>query len=552
MPDPARPKRAAAVLGALGLAAAAAALYAPVLGHAFINYDDPIYLTGNPRMALGLSREGIVWAFTTFFGANWFPLTWLSWLADQELHGLSPAGVHATNAALHAANTALLFLALRLASGSAWRSALVAAVFACHPLNVESVAWAAERKGLLAGFFWMLGLWIHAGSGRDAAGAGRLAALSLCLAAGLMAKPVLVTFPFVLLLLDFWPLGRMGEPAGGALFQAARVRRCALEKLPLLALVAVSAAVTFVAQRASGATAPLGMLSLDLRLANALSAYVGYVGHFLWPAGLAVHYTHPLQGLGLRSLGQALLLAAASALALAGLRRRPHLAVGWLWYLGTLVPMIGLVQVGSQAMADRYAYLTTLGLSIALVWSIPEALARRRPRLVGAGALLLLAALATAARVQLAHWRDSVRLFSHAASVSERNYVAHAQLADALRAEGHTRAAVSHYRAALEIHPRHLESLNNLAWILATARDPALRRPGEAVRLASAALDLSGGNANVTDTLAAAHAAAGHYARAVAELEQALARLDPTTDPALRAALESRLRLYRRGQPYRE
>jgi len=551
VPDPAPSQRAAVLLGALALAAASAALYAPALGHALINYDDPIYL-GHPKLALGLSRAGIAWAFTTFFGANWFPLTWLSWLADQELHGLSPAGVHAGNVALHAANTALLFLALRRLSGSAWRSALVAAVFACHPLNVESVAWAAERKGLLAGFFWMLGLWIHAGSGRDAAGAGRLAALCLCLAAGLMSKPVLVSFPLVLLLLDVWPLGRMGDPAAGVLFERARVRRCVLEKLPLLALAAASSLVTFVAQRASGATAPLGMLPLELRLANALSAYVGYLGHFFWPAGLAVHYTHPLAGLGMRSLAEALLLAAASALALAGLRRRPHLAVGWLWYLGSLVPMLGLVQVGSQAMADRYAYLTTLGLSIALVWSIPDALARRRPIVLAAGALLLLAALAATARAQLAHWHDSVRLFSHAIHVGERNYVAHGQLAAALRAEGHTREAVSHYRAALRIHPRHLESLNNLAWLLATARDPALRRPDEAVRLASAAHELAGGDPNVADTLAAAHAAAGHYARAAAVLEQALARVDPTADPTLRAALEARLRLYRQHRPYRE
>ncbi len=532
-----------------------AALYAPVRGHAFLNYDDDYYVSENPALARGLSWEGIGWALGSTRGANWFPLTRLSFLAEQDLHGLSAAGVHTTNVLLHGATAVLLFLALLRLTGAALPSAFAAGVFALHPLAVESVAWAAERKGLLCGFFWMLTLRVYAGVGQRPLSPGRGAVTTLCLAACLMSKSVGVTLPFVLLLLDVWPLGRipLARRAPGTWVGP---RRAVLEKLPLFALVAASSVVTFLAQRAAGVTIAVEQLPVAQRFENAAVAYVAYLAHFFWPRGLSVFYPHPEGTLARAAVaGALLLLAAVTALALWQRHRRPWLAVGWLWYLGVLVPMIGLVQVGSQAMADRYAYLPMVGLVIALTWSGAElwrGLPRARPALAAA-ALLLLAALAVTSRLQLAHWRDNQSLFSHSLAVTTRNHVAHAHLGMALLASGRDREAMAELRESVRIRPDDLEVSNNLAWLLATNPDPVLRDPEEATRLAAAAAKQGGGrNAAALDTLAAAHAAAGRYDRAVWYADRALRLAEARGDAALADAIRARLALYRANQPYRE
>lgn len=439
---------------AAGLCVATVAVYFGVWDHAFLSYDDELYIVDNPFLRAGLSAEGMRWAFTTGFGANWFPVTWLSLLLDYELYGLEPAGYHVTNLAIHALSTALLFGVLVQMTRATWRSAFVAGVFALHPLHVESVAWAAERKDVLAGLFWMLTLGAWA---RYAArpGAARYLAVFVALALGLMAKPMLVTLPFVLLLLDDWPLGRLRTQAGR--IEPARLGRCVVEKLPLLALAAASSAVTLIVQRAGGALQSLERIPFDERLGNAIVAYPRYLAKALLPRDLAVFYPHPEATLPLwQPLAAAALLLAISALACVGWRRRPYLFVGWFWFVGSLVPVIGLVQVGGQALADRYTYLPLIGLSIAVAWGAVELLGRAlpRPALQACGTLTLVA-LGAAAWLQVRHWRDDVTLFSHALAVTSQNQVARTSLGYALLERDRVEDAAVHVEEALRITPRY-------------------------------------------------------------------------------------------------
>ena len=388
-------------------------IYGRSAGFHFLGYDDPEYVAANPMVRAGLGWAGLRWAFTTFWAANWHPLTWLSHMADVTLFGPGPGPAHLVNAACHAGNAILVFLVLRSATGSTWRSALAAALFAVHPLRVESVAWVAERKDLLSAGLALLTLlaWLrHLRTGARAA----LALALLCYALALLAKPMPVSLPLLMLLLDFWPLGRASS------LTWPRIRPLLAEKAPFLLLAAASCAVTVIAQHRGGEVAQLAILPFGERLCNALWAYVRYLGMALWPWPLSPFYAFPERATLLKAVApSALLLAAASGFALAQWGRRPYLLVGWLWYLIALVPVIGLVQVGGQALADRYTYLPMLGPTVILVWGATEWAERlaapARLRALACG--LALAPLMVASWVQAGYWRDTGTLFRHAYAV---------------------------------------------------------------------------------------------------------------------------------------
>lgn len=438
---------------AVSLAAAVTAVYLQVGGHEFVDFDDVIEIVENPNLPPGPTLTGVLRSFTRFYDFNWTPLTWISLQVDYGLYGLNPAGYLLTNVALHAVSTVLLFCVLLRMTGATWRSAFVAAVFALHPLHVESVAWASERKDCLAGVFWMLTLHAYVGYARDPR-PRRYASVGLWLGLGLLAKPTLVTLPFVLLLLDYWPLGRLGCDSP---IDATRLRRSVIEKLPLLALVVAVSAVTLVAQQTGGSVVADDTLPLGVRLLNALHSYVVYALQSFWPTSLAAFYPYPPADVLVTRGGTcAVLLIAVSVWVARHARTRPYLAVGWLWYLSTLVPVIGLVQVGEQARADRYMYLPSVGLSLMLAWGAADATARW-PQLrvpLAAGGIAALAALAALAWFQVQHWRDTLALWERALAVTEGNYFAHHRLASRLGALGIRLAeAEAHYAEAMRLRP---------------------------------------------------------------------------------------------------
>jgi tetratricopeptide (TPR) repeat protein len=442
------------------LVAAGAFVYAPVRHYEFVNFDDTQYVRDNPVVASGLSGRGLAWALTTGHAGNWHPLTWLSHLLDVELFGLDPGRHHLTSAVLHVVNTILLFGLLLRMTGALLRSAFVAALFELHPLHVESVAWIAERKDVLSGFFFLLTLWAYLAYVRRPRG-DRYALVLVLFALGLMSKPMLVTLPFVLLLLDVWPLGRAAELSAW--------RRLIVEKLPLAALAIASSVITVLVQQRAGAIKGLGVLPFDRRLATAVLAYVTYVAKAVWPSRLAAIYPYPAPPPAWQVLGAIAILAAMSALALRAARRHPYLPVGWFWYLGTLVPVLGLVQVGSQPWADRYTYTPAIGLFIVVAWGTVDLCARwpHRNLLAAAAAAVALAGCAVAARKQVEYWRTSVALWEHALGVTTGNHRAESNLAHALVRQGRLDEAVAHYVAALRIKPDFAEAHNNLGLVLA-------------------------------------------------------------------------------------
>ena len=409
----------------------------------FLGYDDPFYVTQNPTVKNGLMTGGLVWAFHGTPTSNWHPVTWLSHMLDSELYGEWAGGHHLTNLLLHIANSILLYVVLMKMTGAAWRSGFVAALFALHPLHVESVAWVSERKDVLSALFWMLTIlaylrWLEVRT------RGRYAAALSLFAVGLMAKPMLVTLPFALLLLDFWPLRRLSEG-----------RRLITEKAPFFALSAVSSAVTVLVQRAGGAMASLVEVPFPLRFMNALVATVRYVSKTVWPAGLAVFYPMPDAIPLWQAAGAAALLAGASWLAVRAARRRPYAFVGWFWYLGTLVPVIGLVQVGQQSLADRYTYLPLIGLFVIVAWGGAELAERLKvPRIAPAvAAVMVVAALGILTSFQVRHWKDNRALFGHAVEVNPGNWLAHLNLSAMDAAEGRRDQALAHGLAALRANP---------------------------------------------------------------------------------------------------
>jgi Flp pilus assembly protein TadD len=483
-----------AVLFSLLLIAVVLVCYSPVTHNGFLNYDDDTYLTNNPHVRAGLTWPTVKWAFTTYDAANYHPLTWLSHALDCQLFGLNPAAHHEVNVLLHAANAVLLFLLLQAATGFTWRSLFVAALFALHPVNVESVAWAAERKNVLSMFFFLLALHAYVWYTRRPA-LRRYMLIAFLFVLALLSKPQVITFPFLLLLLDYWPLGRFGaallhgapestrtlpEPSGGWLV---------LEKIPLLLLSAASAIVTMKAQRAGGAIQSLSQYSPLLRLEIAVIAYVRYLGKAFWPSNLVALYPHSTKLYPAWQVSAAVVLLI--LITVTALRARDHryLAVGWLWFLGSLVPMLGLVQVGAQAIADRYAYIPFIGLFVMCTWLMADwtetsggtessgAIDRNEgrpilPRFLRKGgippallsglpiACLLLLGILTSR--QLHYWHDTQSFWMRTLVLTENNYVAHDQLGDFLARQGRTEEAAAQFRVALAIRPDDLPANLNL------------------------------------------------------------------------------------------
>ena len=450
------------------LAAATLALYYPVHHHPFVNYDDSLYVTENLRVQSGLDWDTVKWAFTTYDQANWHPLTWLSHCLDYELFELNPAGHHDVNLLLHVLNVLLLFWVLNRATGFAGRSFMVAALFALHPINVQTVAWVAERKNLLSMMFFLLALGAYQWYARQPR-VGRYAVVALLFALGLMAKPQVITLPCVLLLWDYWPLRRMSVPALGhssgevpAMVPAKSFYSLLEEKFPLLAIAGVSAFITMQAQGRGGAR---NYFPRFIRLGNAIICYARYVGKAVWPSRLALFYPHPGTSVKMSHVLAALIFLLAVTAMVALQWRRRYLAVGWLWFLGTLVPMIGLIQVGVQAMADRYAYLPFIGLFIMICWGVADWSEERHisPAWLATASVAVLVALTVTARVQLGHWADNVTLWSHTLQVTGPNFIAENSLGIALARAGRPDEGITHIRAALAIKPDDAASNLNLA-----------------------------------------------------------------------------------------
>jgi tetratricopeptide (TPR) repeat protein len=437
-------------------------LYYPALQNGFVNYDDPNYVTSNREVQQGLTSRSVAWALTSTAEANWHPLTWLSHQLDVQLFGLRPAGHHAQSVLWHALNVSLLFLLLAKASGFVGRSAAVAALFAVHPLNVESVAWVAERKTVLCTFFFLVALAAYGWYVKKPR-TTRYLLVALLFALGLMAKPMVITLPFALLLVDFWPLQRFPETP---------LSRLVIEKIPLLALSAASAALTVYAQRAGGAVGSTELLPLAMRVKNAIYSYLTYVEKAVWPSRLAVFYPHPEASLALwKVLGAAVILITITAV-FWHLRERRYLLVSWLWFLGTLAPVIGIVQVGRQAWADRYAYFPLWGLFVIAVWLLSEAATRiklsRAAQFAIASAVLL--GYGVAAHIQIGYWRDSYSLFAHAVQVTSANPIAEGNLGSALM-ETRPDLAASHLERAIQLMPALSTAHYNLGTLLHRQND---------------------------------------------------------------------------------
>ena len=455
----------------LALSLLVSGVYWQVGGHAFVNLDDDVYVYENPIVLGGLTLEGAKWAFTTFHASNWHPLTWLSHMLDAELFGPSAGWHHRVNVLLHLLNTGLLFLVLWRMTGGMWPSAFVAALFGVHPLHVESVAWVAERKDVLSTLFWILTMGAYLRYAQRP-GMGRYLLVAVLFALGLMCKPMLVTLPFVLLLLDWWPLGRMSREGAPVSEQwrlaMPMVFRRMWEKIPLLGMSAISCAITYLAQAKGGAVSQFEHLPFGSRISNAFVSYVAYLGKAVWPSSLAVFYPHPAtihaNVPAWEIAGSVLLLCGLSIIVLREGHRRPYLAVGGLWYLGTLVPVIGVIQVGAQAMADRYTYVPLIGVFIAVAWGIPELLAGwrfRRFALEALGGAVVLA-LSLAGWSQVGYWRDSVTLLSRAVAVTDGNWVAMNNLGISYEKLGQYQQAIGCYREALRIKPDDAKAWNNL------------------------------------------------------------------------------------------
>ena len=473
----------------------------------FVNYDDDEYVTENPNVNRGLTSESIKWAFTAPHVANWHPLTSLSHMLDCQAFGLNPAWHHLVSLLFHIANTLLLFAVFKRMTGAVWCSGFVAAAFALHPVHVESVAWVSERKDVLSAFFWFLTMWAYVRY-TERPGLKRYVPIVLFFALGLMAKPMVVTLPFVLLLLDFWPLGRLSK-------------RALLEKIPLFILAAVSSVVTFVVQQSAGAVIEQGnILALNIRIANAFVSYPGYIVKMIYPAVLAPLYPHPGHNLLMwQPIVSFLILAGVTAGVIYSARRRRYLMVGWLWFIGTLVPVIGLIQVGSQGMADRYTYLPSIGFFIIVAWGISDFFANRRYRkmVLGVSAVAVLVVLLLCTRAQVKHWQNNLALFGHALAVTENNYIMHNNYGNALRKNGQLEEAVVHFNKALRINPKYLNARDNLSQTFMS-----LGRFEEAVTSFSELLLLYPKHLNAINNLGIALQKQGKIAQAVEQWKKAV------------------------------
>ena len=493
------------------LAAIIWAVFGQTLHFGFVNFDDDTYVYENPEVSQGLTLRGIVWAFTHFHSFNWHPLTWISHMLDCQFYGLNPGGHHLTNVLLHTTATILLFLILRQMTGALWRSAFVAAVFAIHPLRAESVAWVAERKDVLSGVFFMLTIGAYMGYARKRSIPDYCLMIFL-FTLGLMCKPMLVTLPVVLLLLDYWPLKRLSEFGPQVFF------RLVAEKIPLLALAAASCALTFFAQ--AEAIKSFDQISLPLRAGNAVISYATYLGQMFWPSNLVVLYPFPSHGEAILKISLAsIVLFSISAVAFVLRKKRPYLLVGWLWYLVMLLPVIGIFQVGTQAHADRYTYLPQIGLCLMLAWAALDLFAHwrfRRVLFAGVSAIIL-TALIFCTRAQVSYWRNSESLWTHALVCTSDNFIAHNNLGTALLEKGKVNNAIAQYQLALKIRPDYADAHGNLGSALLQ-----LGNVDAAIIHLQSALQINPNNADAQNNLGNALLQKGNTDEAITHLRTAL------------------------------
>jgi len=513
----------------LFLVLATVAVFWQVRNYSYVYLDDHSYVTENPHVQEGLNQKSVAWAFTSTHMGFWIPLTWLSFMLDFELFGLSWGGYHLTNVLLHLANTLLLFLILGRMTQRPWRSAFVAALFALHPLRVESVVWITERKDVLSTLFWMLAMLAYVRYTESSKALHYCFAL-LAFALGLMAKPILVTLPFVLLLLDCWPLGRLHlrRAISGAGSQTrpegVSVSFLILEKAPFFALALACSVVTYLAHQRAGFIEDPDILPLGARLANAAVAYVGYVSKMFWPKNLAVLYPFLVNSVfSWATVGAAVLLLLVTTAVMLAAGRRPYLLVGWFWYLGTLVPNIGFVQAGAQAMADRFTYVPLIGLFIMIGWGVPDLLRRwSYYRVVsGVAATALILVLMVCSWKQVQYWKDTIALLSHAVQVVEDNYLAHTHLGARLAQRGEIDRAIKHYRAALDIKPDMAGVQNDLGNAFVSQR-----RFRDAVICYSKALAIQPDYVDAYNNLAVALMHLGKFDEAILRFKEIL-RLKP-------------------------
>jgi protein O-mannosyl-transferase len=452
------------------------AVYGQVQDHDFLNLDDPVYVSHNSMVQAEFTLESVVWAFTTSLDGNWFPVTWLSHILDYQLYGLNPQGHHLTNLFFHIVNALLLFLVLSRMTGALWQSGFVAAMFALHPVNAESVAWISERKNVLSTFFWILTIWAYMRYAQKK-NIKRYMLVGILFALGLMSKPMLVTLPFVLLLLDYWPLGRFQlKNKTTKLIQRENhtaLSRLILEKFPLFILSAGSCITTIIAQRSNGAVESLDLISLETRIINALVSYFRYLETMVWPNRLAIIYPHPGNALpAWQGVFFGVILVCITIAVIQRVRQMPYLAVGWFWYLGTLVPVIGLVQVGFIAMADRYMYIPLIGIFIMIAWGLPQLVAKwhHRNKVLTLAAGIWVTALMVLTWVQVGHWKSSITIFEHAIKVTDKKYPnfapVHDNLGIALHQQGKTEEAISNFRTAIALQPKYPLPHSNLGLAL--------------------------------------------------------------------------------------
>jgi tetratricopeptide (TPR) repeat protein len=495
----------------IALTFATTAVFWQVCTYDFVNYDDPTYIYENPNIQAGITLKTIRWAFTTSYANFWHPLTLLSHMLDWQLFGPKAGGHHLTSLILHIANTLLLFIVLKQMTRELWPGAFVAALFALHPLHVESVAWVSERKDVLSTFFWLLTMWAYVRFVRCPK-ISRYLLIVVFFALGLMSKPMLVTLPFVLLLLDYWPLGRLGSKRS--------LLHLLIEKIPLFAMVAASCIVSFIVEEKGGALTPLARLPLKLRIYNASISYLQYIIKMIWPARLAFFYPYPGQNiLILYAIISVIFLLATTVFILRFTKDHRYLVTGWFWYLGTLVPVIGLVQIGYFAMADRYSYITLTGLFIIIAWGLPELLGKWPYRKIAlwAPSLTVLSVLAILAYLQQGYWKDTITLCEHALKVTDNNYEAHFCMADVFLGQGRIEEAIQHNIEALRIKPTYVEAINNLGFALYKAG-----RIDEAIDCYKRALEINPRIAKVPTNLGAALVAKGKFDEAISLYSRAL------------------------------